>query len=95
MFNEEKYQPIVRAYYNSKEEIVKVIVLLNEAGASFIETLWVLKHETSISLAELKEITLNSPSWVHEKEYIEKVNRIAWDHLFSREILKNDDNSFN
>jgi len=77
--NLEKFQHIVDEHYKTIDDLDNVITELKKDGASYIESMILLKRKTEIGLRELDEMFLNSSAWRSEKEKQLEFRNFLWD----------------
>lgn len=66
---------------DSAPELNKFIADLKKCDFSVIQTMGVLCKKLHIGLNESRDIVLNSPSWIHDKDRIMDFNNKAWESL--------------
>ncbi|MGQ8338448.1 hypothetical protein ACUNWD_17970 [Sunxiuqinia sp. A32] len=78
---------------NSPPELNKFIADLKKCDYSVIQSIGVLCKKLHIGLNESRDIVLNSPSWIHDKDRIIDLNNKAWETLKQEadEVKLNDD----
>ncbi len=87
----EKNISIVKANYKTKDDIINIVKLLKEAGAGYIDSIWAIAHVGNLTIGEVEEIQINSPSYIGEKDRIIENRNIILDAWFSDKPKKDDE----
>ena len=76
-----KFNKVFTDNYRGEENLDAMISLLKNEGASYIETLWVIRENMGLSLKEMDDILLSSSAWRDEKEQIIELRNFIADEL--------------
>lgn len=78
---------------NNITDIHKYITDLKDHDFGIVRTMGQLCKKLKIDISESKEIVLNSPSWIDEKEKFIEFNNKAWEYMEKEadEVEENED----
>lgn len=94
IFNNWRLKKILkRPLNNNEEDINRFIADLKELDFGIIRTMGQLCKKLKFGIPESREIVLNSPSWIDEKESFIEFNNKAWNVLEQEadEVEENED----
>ena len=77
----EKFKKLLQDKYSKVNDLDNLIHMLKEAGAGYIETIGALAQHTGLSVKQIEEVVINSPTWIAEKDQIIEMRNFILDIL--------------